>query len=126
MTRDFEQVPRVKAAAIGKVGEGLGFSLPEVLAVIHVCSGNDIAVLGVELFLVKSDGYQASGCSDYDLQERPRWPIVQPADWPEFVRYDNALAEECVRRNPYGDDHVYLLTAVSWMEFSQIHRMKRE
>jgi hypothetical protein len=37
-----------------------------------------------------------------------------------------ALAEECVRRNPYGDDHVYVLTAVSWREFSQIQRMKRE
>jgi hypothetical protein len=126
MTRDFEQVPRVKAAAIGKVGEELSFSFPEVLAVIHACSRNDIAVLGVELFLVKSDGYQASGCSDYDLQERQRWPMVQPADWPEHARYNNALAEECVRRNPYGDDHVYVLTAVSWREFSQIQRMKRE
>jgi len=57
MTRDFEQVPRVKAFAIGKVGEELSFSFPEVLAVIHACSRNDIAVLGVELFLVKSDGY---------------------------------------------------------------------
>lgn len=46
MTRDFEQVAGVKAAAIGEAGEELSSSFPEVLAVIHVCSGNDIAVLG--------------------------------------------------------------------------------
>jgi hypothetical protein len=31
-----------------------------------------------------------------------------------------------VRQNPYGADHVYVLTAVSWREFSLIQRMKRE
>ena len=63
--------------------------------------------------------------SDYDLQEKQRWPTVQSDDWSEYVRYNNALAEECVRRNPRGDEHVYLLTASSWREFCEAQAIRR-
>ena len=125
MPRDFEQIPGVAPAAIGKVGDEPIFPFPEVLGVIKLCSSNQIAVLGVELFLAKPDGYNASGCSDYDLLENRRWPTVQSANWPEYVTQNNALAEECVRRNPLGDDHVYILTTASWGEFCEIQDMKR-
>lgn len=126
MTQDFEQIPGVASAVIGKVGDEPTFPFPEVLEVIKLCSANQIAILGVELFLVKPDGYYASGCSDYDLKEKQSWPLVRQADWPEYVRYNNALAEECVRRNPLGDDHVYVLTTSSWREFCEIQKMKRQ
>jgi hypothetical protein len=126
MTHDFERIPGVAAAAIGKVGEELTFPFPEVLEVIRLCSTNEIAVLGVELFLVKDDGHYASGCSDYDLQEKQKWPLVQSAYWPEYVRYNNALAEESVRRNPLGDEHVYVLTTSSWTEFCKIQEMRQK
>jgi hypothetical protein len=122
---EFEQIKEIADAAVGRVGNELTFPFPEVLKVIDQCSANRIAVLGVELFLVRSDGYYASGCSDYDLQERQKWPEVQLADWPEYVKYNNALARECVHRNPLGDEHVYVLTTASWREFCEIQAMKR-
>jgi len=125
VTTDFEQVPRVLSIAVGRVGEELTFTYPEVLGVIDLCSANAIAVLGVELFLVKPDGHYASGTSDYDLLEKQRWPTVELVDWTEYVRYNNALAKECVHRNPLGDDHVYVLTTSSWREFSETQAPKR-
>lgn len=122
---DFERILGIADAAVGKVGNELTFPFPEVLKVIDLCSVNQIAVLGVELFLVKPDGYYASGSSDYDLEEKQRWPAVRLADWPEYVRYNNALAEECVRRNPRGDEHVYVLTTSSWREFCETREIKR-
>jgi hypothetical protein len=122
---DFEHIQEIADAAIGSVGDELTFPFPEVLRIIELCSQNEIAVLGVELFLVKLDGYYASGCSDYDLQEKDKWPTVVLADWPEYVRYNNILAQECVRRNPLGDEHVYVLTTASWREFGEIQKIKR-
>lgn len=122
---DFERIQGIAETAIGKVGDELTFPFPEVLKVIELCSANRIAVLGVELFLVRPDGYYASGTSDYDLQEKQTWPVVQLADWPEYVRSNNSLAEECVRRNPRGDEQVYVLTTSSWREFCEIQAAKR-
>jgi hypothetical protein len=84
---EFERIQEISDAAVGRVGNELTITFPEVLKVIELCSANQIAVLGVELFLVKADGYYASGCSDYDLQEKQRWPAVHLPDWPEFVRF---------------------------------------
>jgi hypothetical protein len=123
---DFEQIQEIADAAVGRVGSELTFPFPEVLNVIELCSASEIAVLGVELFLVKPDGYYACGSSDYDLKEKQKWPVVQLADWPEYVRYNNGLAKECVQRNPLGDEHVYVLTTSSWREFCEIQQAKRK
>jgi hypothetical protein len=117
---DFEGIKGITEAAIGKVGDELTFSFPEVLKVIELCSANQIAVLGVELFQVRPDGHYAFGSSDYHLQEKQKWPTVQSADWPEYVSWNNGLAEECVRRNPLGDEHVYVLSTSSWREFCEV------
>jgi hypothetical protein len=119
---DFERIRGIAETAMGSVGDELTFSFPEVLKVIELCSANQIAVLGVELFLVRADGHYALGSSDYDLQEKQKWPTVQLADWPEYVNWNNGLAEECVRRNPLGDEHVYVLSTASWTEFCEIQR----
>src|SRR5271167_469943 len=124
MTRDFERIQAIADAGVGRTGNELTFPFPEVLEVIKLCTNNEIAVLGVEIFLVKSDGYHALGCSDYDLQLMRKWHEVQSADWREYVTENNELADECVRRNPAGDDHVYILTTSSWREFCDIQKMK--
>ena len=124
MIDDFEQITGVSAAAIGKVGDELTFPYPEVLSVIELCSTNQIAVLGVELFLVKADGHYASGSSAYHIGEKQRWPAVDLKVWPEYVRYNNGLAEEFVRQNPLGDDHVYVLSTSSWSEFLGLQKMR--
>src|SRR5258708_27682589 len=53
MTTDFETLPCISSLAIGKMGDGeLFFTFPEVLEVIGLCTTNQIAVLGLELFEV--------------------------------------------------------------------------
>jgi hypothetical protein len=121
MTRDLERIPGVGAAAVGNIGDELTFSFPEVLGIIRLCSENEIAVLGVEVFVVKQDGHYASGCSDYDLDLHRKWLEVQPQQWQVYVNDNNRLAEIFVRQNPLGDDHVYILTTSPWREFQQIH-----
>jgi len=121
---DFERIYEISNSAVGRVGNELTFPFPEVLKVIELCSADQIPVLGVEMFLVKADGYYASCCSVYGLQEKQKWPAVRLADWPEFVRENNVLAEEFVRRNPLGNEYVYVLTTSSWREFCEIQATK--
>jgi hypothetical protein len=59
MTKDFANIPAIAAIAVGKAGPELNFTFPEVLNVIKLCSSNGIAGLGIEMFVVKSDGFYA-------------------------------------------------------------------
>lgn len=121
---DFEQIREAAALAIGNVGDELTFPFSKTLEVIALCSANEIAVLGVELFLVRPDGHYASGFSVYELQEKQLWPTVRLADWPHYVSYNNALAEEWIRQDPPGPDYVYIFTTSSWREFQEIQAIK--
>ena len=124
MTSDFEMLPAIATAASGKMDDGeLLFTFPEVLEVIKVCTAKQIAVLGLELFEVRPEGYGTKKLSGYD-QQMNRGP-EKLEGWPDYVRKNNALAEEFVRTNPTGDDHVYVLTTSSWREFCVIQEMKR-
>ena len=125
MIRDLARIPAISAAAIGKTGEELTFAFPEVLNVIKLCTANEIAVLGVEIFLVKNEGYYASGCSDYDLQVARQWEHMEINNWARYVRVNNELAEQSILRNPRGDDHVYILTASSLKEFGETRKQMR-
>jgi len=61
MTSDLEQVESIARAASGKtVGDELAFTFPEVAEVIRRCTGNEIAVLGVEVFEVLVRTYRHS------------------------------------------------------------------
>jgi hypothetical protein len=121
MISSIEAIPSIASRAAGKTPGGeLIFTFPEVLEVVKLCSANEIAVLGVEIFRVTASGYSASGSSDYDLQLTRKWLTVRPTDWRQYVSEANELAEKTVSRNPVGDEHVYVLTAASWSEFSTI------
>jgi hypothetical protein len=114
--KDFEKIPEVAANVVSRVGDTPTFAFPEVLKVIDSCSSSGIAVLGVEMLQVKDAAYYACGCSDYDIGEKSKWPFVDESNWREYVKWNNALARDSVLRYPLGDDHVYVLTAVSWRE----------
>ena len=91
---------------------------------IKVCSANLIAVLGPDLFKISDDGlYETEKLSEYHLGNKQDPQSIE--EWPEYVRTNNALAEEFARQNPAGDDHVYILTTASWREFKEIQHMKR-
>ena len=123
MKSDFELIQPIAAAAIGTVGDEMTFSFPEVLEVIKLCTANRIAVLGLELFEVHPEGYHTKKLSGYDQQMNKGPEKID--GWPDYVRMNNALAEDFVRQNPTGDDHVYVLTTSSWREFCEIQEMKR-
>jgi len=125
MKRNFELIPGILAASVGRTGDDeLTFAFPEVLHVIKLCSTNLIAVLGLDLFKILSDGlYQTVKLSGYHLEIKQNPQRVE--EWPEYVQLNNTLAEEFVRQNPAGDDHLYILTTSSWREFCEIQDIKR-
>jgi hypothetical protein len=127
MTQDLEKVQGIAILATGKTPSGneLTFAFPEVVEAIGLCTKNQIAVLGVEIFLVKCDGFYANGCSDYDLGITRKWPDVPAGDWVEYVNENNELAEQCIRRNPAGDDHVYVLTTASFREHVELQENRK-
>ncbi len=123
MTSDFELIPGIASAATSKAGDELTFPFPEVLDVIKLCSKNLIAVLGPDLFKITSHGlYQTEKLSGYHLEIKIHPQRIE--EWPEYVRINNMLAEEFIRQNPAGDDHVYILTTASWREFCRIQEMR--
>lgn len=126
MTQDIEKIRSITSLANTRtIGDELAFTYPEVINAIHQCTANQIAVLGVEIFQVKSGQYYASGSSTYDLQ-MSKWDNVSAKDWEQCVKENNLLAEESVCKNPTGDDHVYVLTTSSWREFRVIQETKRQ
>ncbi len=123
--QDIERIPSIVALSNDRsIGE-LAFTFPEVLEVIRLCTENEIAVLGVELFFVKNHEYYASGCSTYHIQMMQKWPEVQKHNWSKYVQESNKQAEESVQTNPTGDEHAYVLSTSSWSEFCEIQKVRR-
>jgi hypothetical protein len=118
MTSDFDSAPGIADAASGAVGGELAFTFPGVLEVIHRCTACEIAVLGVEVFEVRREGCSTKSLSGYE-RETGSGP-KQKEGWAEYVRANNLRAEDYAKRNRAGDDHIYVLTAVSWKEFREL------
>lgn len=127
MTGDFESIPDIVSAAVGTTGDELTFAFPEALAVTRRCTENEIAVLGVDLFEAHPDGYATKKLSAYshDQQTQRRLDsVLATSGWRNYVCASNALAEQFIRQNPAGDEHVYVLTTSSWREFSKLQKRK--
>ena len=124
MTQDFELIPSVARLVSDKTTGEPAFTFPDVIEVIRLCTANQIAVLGMEIFLIKEAKYCASGCSTYDLQITRKWPEVPISEWHQYVAENNALAENSVESNLKGDEHVYILTTASWREFCAIEERR--
>ena len=95
MNSDFESLAAVVALANGKtVGGELGFVYTDALQAIELCTVGKLAVPGVEVLLVRGEGYEMTTISADELPEE---------DWMSYVKANNALAEEFVRENPAGE-----------------------
>jgi hypothetical protein len=123
MKNDLERIRPIATAAHGTVGDELAFTYPEVLEVINQCTASAIAVLGVEVFIVRSGGFQTEHLSMYD-QRMKRGAEVQKGEWVNYVAENNSDANEFVRLHPSGDDRVYVLTTASWAEFCASEQMR--
>jgi len=120
LTNDIENISSIVSIANNKSVSGeLGFSYPNILEAIRLCTVNSIAVLGVELFQVRGELFDTIKMSGYELPDPHQ-------DWSDYVAANNALAEEFVNLNPSGDDHIYVLTSSSWREFCQVQEIKSE
>jgi len=125
---DFEQIREISVMAVGKAGDELTFSFPEVLSVLKICDRNGIAVLGVELFEVGTDGYSTRRIAPYSFDQTAQDQLVatlNTKDWQDYVLCINYMAEEFIKRNPAGDEHVYILTACSRREFRDVEATRR-
>ena len=130
MTNDIESVPSIVACAAGRTPGGvLNFTFPEVLDAIKMCTSNNIAVLGIDVFEVRADGYLTKRLAAYSYDRETQQGLddkLQEQGWPRYVRASNELAERFMGEYPAGDDHVYVLTTSSWREFCEVQRMKRQ
>lgn len=124
MISDYTKIPAIAALATGATGNELTFTFPEVLEAIKLCTSAQIAVLGVELFKIRAEGYYTENLSVYDLQPEMKRGPENKEVWPDYVRMNNAFAEEFIRQNPAGDEHVYILTTSSWDEFYKIPEIR--
>jgi len=67
MTSDLEQIEPISRAASGRtIGNELAFTYPDVSRGIGLCTKSEIAVLGVEVFEVRGEGYATKNLSIYD------------------------------------------------------------
>jgi hypothetical protein len=118
---DLNKIESIASAAHATVGNELAFTYPEVLDVVRQCTAHGIAVLGVEVFVVRPEGYQTEHLSTYDLYMQR---AVQKSEWASYVAGNNLHASEFVSTHPSGDDHVYVLTTASWTEFRATKLMR--
>ena len=121
MINDIERISAIVSIANNKSVSGeLGVAYPDVFEAIRLCTVNSIAVLGVELFQVRGELFDTIKMSGYELAD-PRQD-----HWSDYMAANNALAEEFVKLNPAGDDHIYVLTGSSWREFCEVQEVKKE
>lgn len=119
MRNDLKRIESIVRAASGKtVGNELAFTFSDVAEVIRRCTENEIAVLGVEILEVRPTGYLTKNLSLYDQQmgSGPK----QQADWLDYVKANNVLAEEFIKLHPTGNDHIYVLTTAWRREFQEM------
>jgi len=110
---DLEVIPAVASAVLRKMPNGeLVFTVARAAGVIEACTSSGIAVLGVEVF-------PGLNVSTYDQH------LKVPASenyWPGYVRTNNALAEDFLRKNPASSSDECILSTTSWREFCEIQK----
>jgi hypothetical protein len=113
-----ETVPGVASAISRKISGELVFTVGRAgraADVIRACTPSGIAVLGVEVF-------PGLNVSTYDQR------LEDPPDercWPDYVRTNNALAEDFLRKNSVPTTYECILTTAPWQEFREIKRQAK-
>jgi|ERR1035438_733387 hypothetical protein len=113
---DLEMVSSIASAVLRKNSGELVFTVGRAAEVVQACTPSGIAVLGVEVF-------PGLNVSTYDQH------LKDPADekyWLGYVRANNALAEDFLRKNPAPSTDECILTTASWREFCEIKRQSKQ
>ncbi len=109
----FEQITDIARLAEGTTPDGseLTFSFPAVLDAINLASANQIAVLGMEVFQRRPDGFYAAGCSSYQFAMN---------DWPTLVEHNKVAALKFVQKCSALGSPVFVITSASLTEFQDL------
>jgi len=97
-----------------RCGSELTLPLREAKWAVRIASENSIAVLGVEVFRILDAGLGVETYSGYEFQFDGLWR--------DFVGLNNESALRFMDENSFGEDHGYILTATSEMEFGELSR----
>jgi hypothetical protein len=119
MPNDLETIKEISQMAAGKCGEELYFRHEDIQHVLVLCTTNKIAVLGIEIFEVRPEGFVSKHFSVYDLNFRSVRPQGE-SEWADYVSASNGCAKEFLRENTIADEDVCILTTASWREFCEL------
>jgi hypothetical protein len=110
---DLEMIPAVASAVLRRMPNGeLVFTVARAAGVIEACTSSGIAVLGIEVF-------PGLNLSTYDQRLKV---TANENYWPAYVRANNALADDFLRKNPASSTDECILTTTSWREFCELQR----
>ncbi len=95
-------------------GSELVLPFAEAVRALAIATEHDIAVLGLEAFEVRKDGLLTVGVADASSY------VAFTGDWKAYVTRVNAEAERWIKEHPLGENHGYILSSVSQMEFATL------
>jgi hypothetical protein len=109
----FEQLLPVDLVSRSEcLGEERAIPFPDVLTAISVATANEIAVLGVEVYLISGATTSFKDYSEYE--------VAFGGDWSRFVEENNGAATEFISKNPLFDGFRYVLTVADQDEFQKL------
>jgi hypothetical protein len=111
--QDFDKIltPEIKQ---GSVLSGAEWLIPfhNLSEVIELATQHSIAVLGVEVFRVLSNGLGTEGYSGYEFK--------LDGNWADFVSQNNKCASAYIDQHQFGEGYGYILTTTSKNEFAHL------
>jgi hypothetical protein len=118
-TNDFNNIlpPEITAKATRSGNEWV-LPMAEANQAIRLASAHAIAILGVELFRIQTDGLGVENYSGYGFEYQ--------GDWPAYVRFNNEAALHFIAAHPAEPGHGYILTTTSEDEFKALKPSKEE
>ncbi len=95
-----------------KIGNEYAIPYPEVLEAIQIATGKEIAILGVEVFIIVEDGLQCDRFSGYDFELE--------GEWVSFVRTNNDHALREIDAVAHHSATRFVLTTASKSEYQEL------
>lgn len=111
--QDFDRIllPEIKQTSVLSGAEWV-IPFRRLNEAIALATEHSIAVLGIEVFRVLSDGLGAEGFRGYEFKF--------DGNWPDFVSLNNRSASAYVNQHEFGEGYGYILTTTSKNEFAHL------
>jgi hypothetical protein len=103
----------LKRAAVAS-GDELVLPYAEALNAVRIATQHQVAILGLEAFEVRKDGLLTVDVADASSY------IPFTGNWKAYVARMNGEAEHWIKQHRFGENHGYVLTAVSKAEFESL------